>query len=149
MIHAAHTMPPSSSLNALLAPLILTAGKIGALTGETSIPAAPTSPSLRAYFQYVQDTAHTALRLLWDLIRAKYERALHGQLRVSDMVQLLAFCSLIQGLRVWRGQHRSQGAEIHGVENEELKAGGAERGSRMKEYLNFSRSSKFGMFKRI
>ena len=109
-------MPASSSPNILpsINPIPTAAG---ASTTATSNSAVRLLQSFEISLRNVCDFFSSwfiDLRRLWDLVGSRYERARHGQLGWSDMVQLLALCSLIQGIRVWRKSAGKKG------ENEDL-----------------------------
>lgn len=130
------TFRPSSimtsqlSLYALLSWVVLTAGTAApaaALTGATSshtvrVSAPVQSPAL----QHARDAAYHCLCSFWTLISRRYERASRGQLGLSDMVQLIALCSIIQGLRVWRRRPASQEEDTSDAGR---KVSGSKRGS--------------------
>ncbi|CAD6593311.1 MAG: hypothetical protein ASARMPREDX12_007029 [Alectoria sarmentosa] len=62
----------------------------------------PASTSAPAPFQQIYHVSTSYLALTGAVIRRKYQRTLHGQLGFVDMVQLIALCSIVQGIRLWR-----------------------------------------------
>lgn len=102
-------MQPPSSLQIILSCVALVAGTVGGLTGAAS------SHVVRGlgYDQNIalndsQNAVRSGLSFCLGLIRRKYGSAIQGQLGLSDMVQLVAFCGFIQGIRVWRRRSASQ-----------------------------------------
>lgn len=63
---------------------------------------APAPASAPAPFQWLCHASTPNLALAGAVIRRKYQRVLHGELGFVEMVQLLALCSIIQGIRFWR-----------------------------------------------
>ena len=59
-------------------------------------------------FQQLCHASTSFLALAWAVIRRKYQRTLHGQLDFVDMVQLIALCSIVQGVRLWRKRSITQ-----------------------------------------
>lgn len=91
----------------------------------------PASASAQAYFQQLCHVSISYLARAWAVIRQKYQRTLRGQLGFVDMVQLIALCSVVQGLRLWRKRSPSQ-QEQAGTSNAghvERKAGGSTKAS--------------------
>lgn len=98
------------------------------------------SASVPAPSQQLCHVSTSYLALAWAVIRQKYQRTLHGQLGFVDMVQLIALCSILQGLRLWRKRSLTQ-KEQPGISD----AGHAERmagGSTKASSRNFVGSSK-------
>lgn len=103
------------------------------------------SASVPAPSQQLCHVSTSYLALAWAVIRQKYQRTLHGQLGFVDMVQLIALCSILQGLRLWRKRSLTQ-KELPGISD----AGHAERmagGSTKASSRNFVGSSKRGEFR--
>ena len=69
--------------------------------GSASAPA----PAL---FQPLHHGFISYFALIRAVVRRKYERTLHGQLDFVDMVQLIALCSIIQGIRLWHKRSFTQ-----------------------------------------
>lgn len=84
------------------------------------VPAA----SAPAPFQQLCHVSTSFLASTWEVIRRQFQRALHGQLGVVDMVQLIALCSIVQGIRLWRKRSLTQN-NPHGISNAGHKAGGS------------------------
>lgn len=131
-------MPSSASPYALFLSLVLTAAAVRALTGATSTSRVP---SLEPAFQDVQSILPSRVHRLWSSMRMKYGKALQGQLSLSDMVELLALCSVIPGIWIWRRQLGSQGRGIGGAEQNERNAGR----SKKRIPWGFGQSRKWGM----
>ena len=68
----------------------------------------PTSASAPAPFQQLCYASTSYLALPWAVIRRKYQTTLHGQLGFVDMVQFIALCSIVQGIRLWRKRSLTQ-----------------------------------------
>lgn len=93
--------------------------------------AVPASASAPGPFQQLCHAPTSYLALTWELIRRKYRTALHPQLGFVDMVHLIAVCSIIQGIRLWRKRSLAQ-KEPPGISeagNAGRKVGGSTRGS--------------------
>ena len=89
---------------------------------SASAPAPAPAP-----FQQLCHVLTSYLALAWAVIRRKYQKILHGQLGFVDMVQLIALCSFVQGIRLWRNTsstRREQGS-IKDASHDERKAGGS------------------------
>ena len=98
--------PSQSFLYARLASIVVTAE---ASKGFTSTNAGLAASSVRApALQDLQHVFHSAVGFITALIRQRYLRVIHGQLGYVDMVLLIAACSIIQGLRLWRGRSVTQ-----------------------------------------
>jgi len=99
--------------HAIVSCVVLTAGTAGALTGAPSTQAVRGLASVQnAALNDTQDAVRSALSFCLDIVRQEYGRAIQGQLGLSDMVQLVAFCGFIQGIRIWRRRSASQTEEI-------------------------------------
>ena len=70
--------------------------------------AAPASPSAPAPFRRLCHASTSYLTPVWALIRRKVQRTLHAQLDFVDMVQLIALCSIVQAIRLWRKKSHSR-----------------------------------------
>lgn len=91
----------------------------------------PASASAAAPFQKLCHVSTSYLALIWAVIRRKYQRTVHGQLGFVDMVQLIALCSIVQGIRLWRKRSLTKN-ETPGVSDAghaERKAGGSTKAS--------------------
>ena len=79
-----------------------------------------------APFQQLCHVLTSYLALAWAVIRRKYQQILHGQLGFVDMVQLIALCSFVQGIRLWRNTSstRKEQGSIKDASHDERKAGG-------------------------
>ncbi len=98
--------PSRSFLYARLASIVVTTE---ALEGNTSIKAVLAASSVRVpALQDLQHVFHSAVGIIIALIRQWYLRIIYGQLGYVDMVLLIAACSIIQGLRLWRGRSVTQ-----------------------------------------
>ncbi len=89
--------------------------------------AGPASPSAPLPFQQLCHASTSYLALIGAVIRRKYQRALQGQLDFVDMVQLITFCSIVHGIRLWRKRSLTQ-KEPPGTKeagNAGLKVGGS------------------------
>lgn len=101
---------PSASSSASFLYLLLSATVFAASTsrastgGSSASPVRPPESDRIPLLHHAQNTVFSGIRLFWSLICGKFERAIHGQLGLSDMVQLFALCSVIQSIRVWRGR---------------------------------------------
>ena len=80
-----------------------------------------------APFQQLGHVLTSYLALAWAVIRRKYQKILHGQLGFVDMVQLIALCSFVQGIRLWRNTSstRKEQGSIKDASHDERKAGGS------------------------
>lgn len=85
------------------------------------------SASAPAPFQQLCHVLTSYLALAWAVIRRKYQQLLHGQLGFVDMVQLVALCSFVQGIRLWRNTSstRKGQSSIKDAGHDERKAGGS------------------------
>ena len=85
------------------------------------------SASARAPFHQFCHVLTSYLALVWAVIRRKYQKILHGQLGLVDMVQLIALCSFVQGIRLWRNTSstRKEQGSIKDAGHDERKAGGS------------------------
>lgn len=102
-------MPLPSFLYVIVSCIVLTAGTVGALTGAASSHAVGGLGSgQNAALNDSQNAVCSGLSFCSGLARRKYGSAVQGQLSLSDMVQLVAFCGFIQGIRVWRRRSASQ-----------------------------------------
>ena len=70
--------------------------------------AAPASAPAPAPFQQLCHASTSYLAITWAVIRRKYQTLLHAQLGFVDMVQLIALCSILQGIRLWRKRSLTQ-----------------------------------------
>ena len=106
----------------------------------------PASPSVPAPFQLFRHVSTSYLALAWAGIRRKYQRILHGQLGLLDMVQLLALCSIVHGIRLWRKRSLTQEESpgISDTAHAERKTGGSTKSS---SQTNFG-TSRLGGFRR-
>ncbi|KAL9135819.1 MAG: hypothetical protein Q9175_002974 [Cornicularia normoerica] len=93
-----------------------------------SVPASASAP---APFQHLSHVFTSYLALAGAVIRRKYQRILHGQLGFVDMVQLIALCSFVQGIRLWhkRSLTRKEQTSISDAGHVERKAGGSTKPS--------------------
>ena len=91
----------------------------------------PASVSAPASLQQPRHASTSYLALAWAGIRQKYQRTLQGRLGVVDMVQLIALCSIVQGIRLWRKRSLTQKEqpEISDAGHAERKAGGSTKAS--------------------
>ena len=80
-----------------------------------------------APFQQLCHVLTSYLALAWAVIRRKYQKILHGQLGLVDMVQLIALCSFVQGIRLWRNMSstRKEQGSMKDASHDERKAGGS------------------------
>lgn len=99
----------------------------------------PASASAPASSQQLCHVSHSYLALACAVIRRKYKRTVHGQLGLVDMVQLIAICSIIQGIRLWRKRSLTQ-KDRRGTSD----AGHAKRKASSRISI---RSSKLGKFR--
>ena len=85
------------------------------------------SASAPAPFQQLCHVLTSYLALAWAVIRRKYQKILHGQLGFVDMVQLIALCSFVQGIRLWRNTSstRKEQGSIEDASHDERKVGGS------------------------
>lgn len=91
----------------------------------------PASTSAPAPFQHLSHVSTSYLALTWAVIRQKYQRTIHAQLGFVEMVQLIALCSIVQGIRLWRKRSLTQ-KETPGVSDAghaERQAGGSTKAS--------------------
>ena len=115
----------------LLISLSLIVAAAQALNEPSPRDAVPTSASAPAPLRQLSHASTSYLALTWALIRRKYQTALHGQLGFVDMVQLIALCSIFQGIRLWRKRSFTQ-AEPPGMSKADhpgRKAGGSTKAS--------------------
>ena len=107
--------PSQSFLYARLASILVTAEALKETTSANAVLA--TSPVRVPTLQDLQHVFHSAVRIITALIRQRFLRIIHGQLGYVDMVLLVSACSIIQGLRLWRGRSVTQrnGGEIRDV----------------------------------
>lgn len=97
------TMTLPHSLHGIVSCIVLTAGTIGALTGAISAQAVRHLGSVQdVALDDDQNAVRSGLSFCLGLVRRKYGSVRQGQLGLSDMVQLVAFCGFIQGIRLWR-----------------------------------------------
>ena len=82
------------------------------------------SASAPAPFQQLCHVLTSYLALAWAVIRRKYQKILHGQLGFVDMVQLIALCSFVQGIRLWRNTSSTK-KEQCSIKDATRKAGGS------------------------
>ena len=92
---------------------------------------APAPASAPAPFQQLCQASTPYLTLARAVIRRKYHRILHGQLGFADMVQLIALCSIVQGIRLCRKRSlREKGQPgLSDAGHAERKAGGSTKPS--------------------
>ena len=96
-------------LHAFLSQIVVTAGTSTEATSNDVGPAAgsiklPSLQALQHAFTYLLD-------LPWALTRRKYQRIIQGQLSLVDLLQLMATCSIIQGIRIWGRRSAAQKAQ--------------------------------------
>ena len=102
-------MPSHSPLYALLALIVVTAA---ALRGVASTNVTPASASVQVpALQDLRHAFYSALVFSGTLIRQRYQRIIQGQPNLLDMVQLLAACGIIQGIRIWKRRSAVQHQE--------------------------------------
>lgn len=91
----------------------------------------PAFASAPAPFQQLWHVSTSYLALARAVIRRKYQRTLHAQLDFVDMVQLIALCSIVQGIRLWRKRSLTQQAlpGTGDADHAEHKAGGSTKAS--------------------
>ena len=94
----------------LLISLSLIVAAAQALNQPPPRDVAPLSHSASAPFQHFCHASTSYLALTWAVIRRKYQSILRGQLDFVDMVQFLALCSILQGIRSWRKRSLKQKA---------------------------------------
>ena len=99
-----------SSLYALLAVIAVTAEALRGTTATNTLPAS-TSVQVSA-LQDLRHALYSALLSSGALIRQRYQRIIQGQVNHLDMVQLLAACSIIHGIRLWRRRSQREESEI-------------------------------------
>ena len=68
----------------------------------------PASPPAPVPFQRLCHASTSYLTPVWAVIRRKVQRTLHAQLDFVDMVQVIALCSIVQAIRLWRKRSYSQ-----------------------------------------
>lgn len=86
----------------LLLSLSLIVAPAQALSQPAPWDAVPASASAPAPLWQLCHAPTSYLAPTWAVIRRKYQTALQGQLSFVDMVQLVALCSIVQGIRLWR-----------------------------------------------
>ena len=91
----------------------------------------PAPASATAEFKQLGHILTSYLALIWAVIRRNYQRIVHGQLAFVDMMQLIALCSIIQGIRLWRKRCLMQKDQpgISDAGHAERKAGGSTKAS--------------------
>ena len=99
-----------SSLYALLAVVAITAEALRGTTATNTLPASTSVPV--SALQDLRHALYSALLSSGALIRQRYQRIIQGQLNHLDMVQLLAACSIIHGIRLWRRRSQREESEI-------------------------------------
>lgn len=99
-----------SSLYALLAVVAITAEALRGTTATNTLPASTSVPV--SALQDLRHALYSALLSSGALIRQRYQRIIQGQLNHLDMVQLLAACSIIHGIRLWRRRTQREESEI-------------------------------------
>ena len=101
------SFPLLTFLNLLLS-LSLIVATAQALSEPLPRDAAPASASAPAPLWQLCHAPTSYLAPTWAVIQRKYQTALHGRLSFVDMVQLVALCSIVQGLRLWRKRSFTQ-----------------------------------------
>ena len=91
----------------------------------------PAFASVPAPFRQLWHVSTPYLTLVCGAIRRKYQRTLHAQLDFVDMVQLVALCSIVQGIRLWRKRSFTQRAlpGTSGADHTEHNAGASAKAS--------------------
>lgn len=102
-----------------------------ALNEASSRHPAPASASVPTPVQQRGHGLTSYFALAWAVIRQKYQRTIQGQLSFGDMVQLVAFCSIVQAIRLWRKRSLTQNERpgISDAGHAERKAGGTTKAS--------------------
>ena len=103
----------------------------------------PASASSPASWQQLGHVWNSYPALAWAVIRRKFQRILRGQLGLVDMVQLIALCSIIQAITLWRKRCliRKEELEISDAGQEHRVAAGIRPSSQLS-----ARRSKLGTF---
>lgn len=99
---------PLLTLPNVLLSLSLIVASAQALSEPSSRDAVPASASAPAPLWQLCHAPASYLAPAWAVIRRKYQTALQGQLSFVDMVQLVALCSIVQGIRLWRKRSFTQ-----------------------------------------
>lgn len=116
--------------------LIVLAIEVAAVsTGATSKVAGETS-----FAQDVRDSILLCFQKAWTLISQRYERIIHGQIGLSEMVQLLALCTVVHCFGAWRVRSILKEEENSDLDCMEGKASASTR----LPSLNLGDSAKFG-----
>lgn len=98
-------------------------------------PSSGTAGLFSAYRPASKTSSPWSVRSFFDVftnaVTQRLTRALHGQLGLWDMVQLLAACSLFQAYRVWGKRKRSKSteAQLGTVGNKSRSSNGIEAGA--------------------
>jgi hypothetical protein len=121
---------PQSAHCVLLSIIVVTAAALTEVTSNDALPAASKSVQLLTY-EHLCHACHSAAAFSRAIIRERYERVIHGRLTWSDMVQLMALCSIIQGTRIWRRRSGTQAekSEIRDAGCTSHKTASSDRGS--------------------
>ena len=93
---------PLLTLPSILIHLSLIVAAAQALNEPQTRDAGPAVAAAPTLFQQLCHASTSYLALIGAVIRRKYQTTLHGQLSFVDMVQLIALCSIAQGIRLWR-----------------------------------------------
>lgn len=99
---------PLLTLPNLLLPLSLIVATAQALNQPSPRDAVPASAPTPAPLWQLCHAPTSYLAPTWAVIRRKYQTALQGQLSFVDMVQLVALCGIVQGIRLWRKRSFTQ-----------------------------------------
>ena len=95
-------------LTVLIAPTTLVLPAAQALDEPHPRDPPPAPAHAPAPFQLLCHASASLIALVGAVIRRKYYRTLHGQLDFVDMVQVIALCSIIHGIRRWRKRSLTQ-----------------------------------------
>ena len=79
----------------------------------------------------VLNAVNSAAALASVFIRQEYERVIHGGWNIWDMVHLMAFCTIVQGVRLWRRRSGAQTEKSKIRDAGSTDHGAAERNSRL------------------
>lgn len=69
---------------------------------------AATAPEKESGFRALRQFASSGWETVVNLARQRFSRTVNGQIGVWDMVQLIAVCSLVQAIRIWRTRKEKQ-----------------------------------------
>lgn len=99
---AVRSSSPLLTLPSILIPPFCIAAAAQGLNEPQTREAGPAAASASTPFHQLCHASTSYLALIWAAIRRKYQTTLHGQLSFVGMVQLIALCSIVQGIRLWR-----------------------------------------------